>query len=160
MHIHRRYKRRTKGKVFTTLKFKNFTNPTESPSKQNKMFKLFVFTVLLAVVVCQPPPHDDNDGLPAGPPQGQPQEGDGPEGIPPFFGGGSPPPPPAGSPPPFMEQGPRGRRPPFGHGPGVPRGQGQGQPQGGPQGQRRGPHGPPMGPPPMGPPPPQEGGNQ
>ena len=67
------------------------------------MFKLFVFTTLLAVVVCQPPPQADNDG-PPGPQPGQPQE-DGPEGIPLFLGG---------SPPPFMGPGPRGRRPPFG----------------------------------------------
>lgn len=76
------------------------------------MSKLFVFTTLLAVVVCQPPPQADNDG-PPGPQPGQTQ-GDGPEGIP-LFLGGSPPPPPAGSPPPFMEPaGPRGRRPQFG----------------------------------------------
>ena len=154
MHIHRRYKRRAKGEVFISFKyFQLINNPTETHSKQNKMFKLFVFTALLAVVVCQPPPQDDNDGPPEGPPQGQPQEGDGPEGFPPFFGG-SPPPPPAGSPPPFMGPGPRGRRPPFGRGPGGL----QGGPGG--HGQRRGPHGPPpMGPPPMGPPP-QEEGNQ
>ena len=89
----------------------------------------------------QPPPQDF---LPPGPPQGQPQERDGPEGIPTFFGGGSPPPPPAGSPPPFIGPGPRGRRPPFGRGPGGPQGHGQGGPQG--YGQRRSPHGlPPMG---------------